>query len=270
MYLTLALAIGTPVFPTVSPSHQVVMEQSLDIVGDRSPKVQAELSPELFAKAQPVDTFSINWPQTHDWQVSNELKIAQQPPTLTTTNESTFQEKIDEFIAKANQYHDQKNFKKEAQALVVTGRYYFYFGVPRKGFVHIESALKIYRQTNDYLGQSDALNALAQIHEGLGEYPKALEYHRQSIAIFEKFISNKKHTPVLMVSLSGMASVNANLGDTKEELKYMNKILQVAKESGDVKIQAAALRYNSSRYFLRGHLKQALQYNKEAAALDPK
>jgi CHAT domain-containing protein/tetratricopeptide (TPR) repeat protein len=269
MYLSLALAITTPVFPPVSPRDQVVMEQSLDIVGYRSPQAQAELSPELLEKAQSANTFGLNWHQAHDWQVSNELKIAQQPPTPTTTKESTFQEKIDEFISKANQYHDQKNFKKEAQALVVIGRYYFYFGVPRKGFTHIESALKIYRQTNDYLGQSDALNALAQIHEGLGEYPKALEYHQQSIAIFEKFISNKKYAPVLMVSLSGMASVNANLGDTKEELKYMNKILQVGKESGDIKIQASALRYNSSRYFLRGHLKQALQYNKEATALDP-
>lgn len=175
MYLSLTLALGNmfAVISPVMPSDQVVMEQGIDIVDDRSPRAQVDLSPNepagLSLKAQP--------------ELSNEFKIAQQPPTPdtktpTTTKELTFQEEIDKKILIANQYRAQKNFKREAEVLTGIGFYYQFFGAPRKGLPYIESALKISRNINDPLLECFALNAMGGNYKSLGEYQKAQESYR--------------------------------------------------------------------------------------------
>ncbi len=246
MYLSLTLALGNmlAMFPPVVSSDRVVMEQSLDIGGDRS----AELS--------------------------NKFKIAQQPPTPdtktpTTTKELTFQEEIDKKILIANQYHAQKDFKKESTTLTGIGLYYSFFGAPRKGLPYIESALKISRSINDPLLQCFALNAMGGTYKSLGEYQKAQESYRQSIATFPKVTKAKIDISILMQALYGIAAIHDDLGETKEDLKYLMEALKIAKESGDVQLQATALRFIRTHYFKREYFETALKYSKEASALDP-
>jgi CHAT domain-containing protein/tetratricopeptide (TPR) repeat protein len=265
MYLSLTLALGNmlAVVPPVMSSDLVPMEQSLDIIGDRSAKAQAELSPNELAglslKTQP--------------ELSNEFKIAQQPPTPetktpTTTKELTFQEEIDKKILIANQYRAQKNFKREAEVLTGIGFYYQFFGAPRKGLPYIESALKISRSINDPLLQCFALNTMGGNYKSLGEYQKAQESYRQSITTFPKVITKKTDISILMQALYGMAAINDDLGETKESLKYLMEALKIAKESGDIRVHATALRYIRTNYFQRSYFEQALKYIKEASTLE--
>jgi CHAT domain-containing protein/tetratricopeptide (TPR) repeat protein len=259
MYLSLTLALGNmlAVVPPVISNDQVVMEQSLDMVDDRSLKAQS---------------------QTRAWQVaelSNELKIAQQPtvkpaiPVPPTKKELTFQEEIDEKVSLANQYHAQKNFKREVEVLTGIGLYHLFFGAPRKGIPYIESALKISRSINDPLLQCFALNALGSNYKALGEYQKAQESYLQSIATFQKLTKTKDATPILTQAIYGIAAINEDLGETKEEFKYLMEALKIAKESNDVKLQATALRYIRTYYFKREYFEIALKYAKEASILDP-
>jgi CHAT domain-containing protein/tetratricopeptide (TPR) repeat protein len=258
MYLSLTLALGNmlAVVPPVMSSDRVPMEQSLDIIGDRSTNEPAGLS----LKAQP--------------ELSNEFKIAQQPPTPdtktpTTTKELTFQEEIDKKILIANQYRTQKNFKREAEVLTGIGIYYQLFGAPRKGLPYIESALKISRSINDPLLQCLALNTMGGNYKSLGEYQKAQENYRLSIATFPKITKAKIDVSILMQALYGIATIHEDLGETKEDFKYLTEALKVAKESGNIQIHATALRYIRTHYFKRDYFETALKYSKEASALDP-
>jgi CHAT domain-containing protein/tetratricopeptide (TPR) repeat protein len=255
MYLSLTLALGNmfAVISPVMPSDRVILEQGIDIVDNRSPQAQAELSPELS-------------PQVKD--LSNEFKLAQQPPATPATKELTFQEEIDKKILLVNQLHAQKNFKREAEVLTGIGFYYAFFGAPRKGLPYIESSLKISRSINDPRLQCFALNAMGGTYKALGEYQKAQESYRQSIATFPKITKNKTDISILMQALYGMAAIHDDLGETKESLKYLMEALKIAKESGDVRVQATALRYIRSSYFQRSYFEQALKYIKEASILE--
>jgi CHAT domain-containing protein/tetratricopeptide (TPR) repeat protein len=243
MYLSLTLALGNmfAVISPVMPSDRVVLEQGIDIVDDLSPKVK---------------------------DLSNEFKLAQQPPATPATKELTFQEEIDKKILLVNQLHAQKNFKREAEVLTGIGFYYSFFGAPRKGLPYIESALKISRSINDPRLQCFALNAMGGTYKALGEYQKAQESYRQSIATFPKITKNKTDISILMQALYGMAAIHDDLGETKESLKYLMEALKIAKESGDVRVQATALRYIRTNYFQRSYFEQALKYIKEASILE--
>jgi CHAT domain-containing protein/tetratricopeptide (TPR) repeat protein len=243
MYLSLTLALGNmfAVISPVMPSDRVILEQGIDIVDELSPKVK---------------------------DLSNEFKLAQQPPATPATKELTFQEEIDKKILLVNQLHAQKNFKREAEVLTGIGFYYSFFGAPRKGIPYIESALKISRSINDPRLQCFALNAMGGTYKALGEYQKAQESYRQSISTFPKVTKNKTDISILMQSLYGMADINENLGETKESLKYLMEALEIAKKSGDVQVQATALRYIRTNYFQRSYFEQALKYVKEASILE--
>jgi CHAT domain-containing protein/tetratricopeptide (TPR) repeat protein len=248
MYLSLTLVLGNmlAVIPPVISGDQVVIEQALDIIGDRSPKAQANLS--------------------------NELKIAQQPivkPATPTTKELTFQEEIDKKVSIANQYRVQKNFKRESEVLTGIGLYHLFFGAPRKGLPYIESSLKVARSMNDPVLQCFALNALGDSYKALGEYQKAQENYRQSIATFQKVTKIKGNTSILLQAMYGIAAVNDNLGETKAEFKYLIEALKISRESGDAQLHSTALRTIRTYYFKRGYFETALQYSKEASSLDP-
>jgi CHAT domain-containing protein/tetratricopeptide (TPR) repeat protein len=251
MYLSLTLALGNmfAVISPMMPSDRVVLEQDIDIVDDRSLKAQAELSPKVK-------------------DLSNEFKLAQQPPATPATKELTFQEEIDKKILLVNQLRAQKNFKREAEVLTGIGFYYSFFGAPRKGIPYIESALKISRSINDPRLQCFALNAMGGTYKALGEYQKAQESYRQSIATFPKITKNKTDISILMQALYGMAAIHDDLGETKESLKYLMEALKIAKESGAVRVQATALRYIRTNYFQRSYFEQALKYIKEASILE--
>jgi CHAT domain-containing protein/tetratricopeptide (TPR) repeat protein len=237
MYLSLTLLLGNmlAVIPPVIPSDRVVIEQSLDVDSDQS----------------------------------NELKIVQQPLVPPTTKEATFQEEIDRKILLANQLHAQKKFKREAEVLNSIGLYYSFFGAPRKGLPYIESSLKISRSINDLELQCFTLNTLGGSYKALGEYPKAQEIYSQSIATFQKLTKTKDNTSILMQALYGIAAVHEDLGEAKKDLEYLIEALKIAKESGNLQLQATALRYIRTHYFKRDYFEIALKYSKEASTLDP-
>ena len=251
MYLSLTLLLVNmlAVIPPVMPSDQVAIEKTLNIVGDRSLKAQVELS--------------------------NELEVAQQPtvkpptPATPTTKELTFQEEIDKKISIANQYRVQKNFKRESEVFTGIGFYHLFFGAPRKGLPYIESALKVAQSINDPVLQCFALSALGDSYKALGEYQQAQESYRQSIATFQKVTKIKSNTSILLRAMYGIAAINDNLGETRAEFKYLIEALKISRESGDVQLQATALRTIRTHYFKRGYFEQALQYSKEASGLDP-
>jgi CHAT domain-containing protein/tetratricopeptide (TPR) repeat protein len=243
MYLSLTLVLGNifAVVPPVMLSDRVVVEQSLDIGGDRS----------------------------------TEFKISQQPQVIPATSASpitkelTFQEEIDKKISIANKYRAQKNFKRESEVLTGIGYYYLFFGAPRKGLPYIESSLKAAQNINDPVLQCFALNALGDSYKALGEYQKAQESYRRSIATFQKVTKIKGNTSILLQAMYGIAAINENIGETKAEFKYLIEALKISRESGDVQLQSTALRIIRTHYFKRGYFEQALQYSKEANSLDP-
>jgi CHAT domain-containing protein/tetratricopeptide (TPR) repeat protein len=237
MYLSLTLALGNmfAVVPPVVPIDRVVLEQRTDIVGDRS----------------------------------HELKIAQQPPVQPATKELTLQEEINRAILQANQHHAQKKFKEESAVLATIGLYYSLLGTPRKGLPYLESSLKIVQDLNDPLQQCFSLNNLGDSYKALGEYQKAKERYRQSIAAFQKVTRTKNNITFLTAALFGIAAINDDLGETKEGLKYWMEALKVSKESGSIRYHALALRNIMNHYWRRNYLEKALEYSKEANILEP-
>jgi tetratricopeptide (TPR) repeat protein len=225
MYLSLTLVLGNifAVVPPVMLSDRVVVEQSLDIGGDRS----------------------------------TEFKISQQPQVIPATSASpitkelTFQEEIDKKISIANKYRAQKNFKRESEVLTGIGYYYLFFGAPRKGLPYIESSLKAAQNINDPVLQCFALNALGDSYKALGEYQKAQESYRRSIATFQKVTKIKGNTSILLQAMYGIAAINENIGETKAEFKYLIEALKISRESGDVQLQSTALRIIRTHYFKR-------------------
>ncbi len=266
MHLSLLLALGS-MLTVVSPvmaDDRAAMEKSLD--GDRSIKAQAELLNELKVSQQPLEAVANK--SIKDYLES----ICQGRPggSASTCASTTFQKEIDQKILQANQFRTQKKFIEESIALHYISGLYHVNGVPKKGLPYLESALKIARNINDPFQICLNLESLGDIYIATGEYQKARESYHQLITIFSETPSTRRISVRLLISaLIGIATINDNLGETKEGLKYLMDALRISKESGNLEFHAAALSKIGSHYSDRGYSETGFKYDKEASTISP-
>ncbi|MCF7813707.1 MAG: GGDEF domain-containing protein [Candidatus Cloacimonetes bacterium] len=132
-----------------------------------------------------------------------------------------------------------------------------------KALDYFNSALKIYKSTNDESGLSDISNHLGTIHNKLGTYEKALEFHFESLRIDEK-LQNKQG---IAQSLNNIGIVYQNLKKYAESLEYYNHALQINYEIDDLDAASKTLNNLGNILLSLENFSQALSYYQRSLTL---
>lgn len=200
-----------------------------------------------------------------DSQHSTNIVINQSLPATQTST----QEVIADLRKRAVEARAAEKFDQEADFLIGVGLLYSGLGEPKAGLEDILAGLEVARRINKLDSQSLALNTLGQIYQELGEYQKAKEFYQQSVTVFSKQQATAKNISALLSAWLGLATINRNLGETKEVVKYHDLTAQKAKEFGNVKWQAQFTNAIGGYYSSLGNFKEAIKYHNASKRLDP-
>ena len=136
----------------------------------------------------------------------------------------------------------------------IQGSSWYVRGDYPKALNYYKQSLKIDEQIGDQIGIAATLNNIGLIYACQGYYPTALDYYAQDLKIEEQ-IGNQKG---IAKSFNNIGIIYYKQGDYPKALNYYNKSLKIKEEIGDQKGAAASLNNIGIIYFKQGDYLEAL------------
>ena len=161
-------------------------------------------------------------------------------------------------------FRDLDDESENAGALSNIGSIYQSLGLYERAEVYFLQAREKQQQFGDEDGEAATLNNLGVVKQNQGEPLEALRYFEQSLPLIEKLGNRTAQARLL-------ASMAIALSDTghppAEAIEKLNRSLQIARETGDVDIEALALHNLGSVYSQLGEPDKALEHYRQALGL---
>ena len=123
-----------------------------------------------------------------------------------------------------------------------------------------QQSLKIFQDIGDISGIASSLNNLGNVYNSLGKYQQALEYYQQSLKIFQ-YIGNISG---IAKSLNNLGSASRNLGQYQQAIEYHQQSLKISQDIGDISGIAKSLRGLGIASFFLGQYQQAIEYYQQS------
>ncbi len=156
----------------------------------------------------------------------------------------------------------QGNQDATAERLITEGRQLI-FKDPDASLDRLKSALKIYRQRQNKLGQQKTLEAIGSTYFFLGDLPQASNYLQKAIAIGQNN-SNRLSQSFAVSAHKLLGNVYLQQGQPQKALKAFDYELQVAKTRQD----SSRISLAASAFYNRGKAYLAMKdYNKASQSL---
>jgi CHAT domain-containing protein/tetratricopeptide (TPR) repeat protein len=124
-----------------------------------------------------------------------------------------------------------------------------------------QQAQTIYRRIGDRGGEGTTLNNIGFVYSSLGQYPKALEYYQQALAIRQDDRRGEGTT------LNNIGLVYDKLGQPNQALEYYQQALVISREVGNRAGEGGTLDNIGGIYNNLGQYRQALEYHQQALAI---
>ncbi|OQY52113.1 MAG: hypothetical protein B6247_17800 [Candidatus Parabeggiatoa sp. nov. 2] len=132
-----------------------------------------------------------------------------------------------------------------------------------KALDFFQQALAIFRDIGDKSGQGKVLTNIGVVYKNLGDYPKALDFFQQALAIFRD-IGDKSGQGT---NLGNIGSVHLSLGDYPKALDYYQHALAIRQAIGDKRGEGAALTNIGLVYQNLGEYQKAKNAFQDSAAI---
>jgi tetratricopeptide (TPR) repeat protein len=123
--------------------------------------------------------------------------------------------------------------------------------------------LAIAQEIGDREGEASALDNLGTVYNLLGQYPQAIEYHQQSLAIAREIGDREGEAN----SLGNLGLAYYSLDQYPQAIEYHQQQLAIAREIGDRKGEASALDNLGTAYKSLGQYPQAIEYHQQSLAI---
>lgn len=122
------------------------------------------------------------------------------------------------------------------------------------------TALGLYREVENFLGQGNTLNKLGFVADRLGEKELALSQYTEALEIYQSLGDRRSEALVM----NNIGHVFSTTGDKQTALEYYTKSLNVLREIGDRQSLGSALNNLGAVHGALGNLKEALRYYEES------
>ncbi len=110
---------------------------------------------------------------------------------------------------------------------------------------------------------SASLTSLGIAYDSLGEYNKAIEYHQQSLVIFQKIGARSG----IAASFNNLGNAYDSLGEYQQAIDYHQQSLVIAQEIGDRSGIAASLNNLGNAYKSLGEYNKAIDYHQQSLVI---
>ena len=144
------------------------------------------------------------------------------------------------------------------------GNAYLNLGQYPKAIEFYQQSLAIKKELGDRQGQANSLNNLGNAYLNLGQYPKAIKFHQQSLAIFQELGDRQGQAS----SLGNLGLAYRNLGQYPKAIEYHQQSLAIFQELGDRQGQASSLGNLGLAYRNLGQYPKAIEYHQQSLAID--
>jgi len=108
--------------------------------------------------------------------------------------------------------------------------------------------------------RSGLLRRLGNAYSDLGDYQRAIEYHRQGLTLDQSVNDQQSRS----VDFDNLGSAYADRGDTAHAIKYYEQALNIARMNSDKGTERAVLSHLGNVYAESGHLHRAILCQKQA------
>ena len=125
-----------------------------------------------------------------------------------------------------------------------------------KAIEYHEQSLAIKQEIGDRDGKADSLTNLGNFYNRLGQYPKAIEYYEQSLAITQEIGVRNGEA----ISLNNLGTVYNQLGQYPKAIEYHEQSLAITQEIGVREGEAGSLNNLGNVYSNLGGYPKAIEY----------
>jgi tetratricopeptide (TPR) repeat protein len=119
-----------------------------------------------------------------------------------------------------------------------------------------QQSLAIKREIGDRNGEAASLCNLGTAYHSLGDYPRAIDFHQQSLAI-QREIGDRNGEAN---SLIGLGNAYKSLGDYPRAIDFQQQSLAIKREIGDRNGEALSLWNLSNIYQQQGKIRKAREH----------
>ncbi|MFE1746371.1 tetratricopeptide repeat protein [Coleofasciculus sp. H7-2] len=127
-----------------------------------------------------------------------------------------------------------------------------------------QQSLAIFREIGDRNGEAASLGNLGAAYDSLGQYPLAIDYHQQSLGI-EREIGDRNGEAA---SLIGLGNAYGSLGQYPLAIDYHQQSLGIEREIGDRNGEAASLNNLGIAYRSLGQYPLAIDYHQQSLGIE--
>nr|WP_306790460.1 CHAT domain-containing protein [Tolypothrix sp. FACHB-123] len=132
-----------------------------------------------------------------------------------------------------------------------------------KAIDYYQQSLALARSIQDREGEGNSLGGLGVAYHSLGDYPKAIDYQQQSLAIARSIQDRQGEGK----ALGNLGAAYISLGDYKQAIDYLQQRLALARSIQDRQGEGKALGNLGLAYLSLGDNKQAINYLQQVLAL---
>jgi CHAT domain-containing protein/Tfp pilus assembly protein PilF len=167
-----------------------------------------------------------------------------------------------EYLDKALAIHKANNdLPEQASTLTFIALNYQNLGETEKALDYHQQALKIYRQTKDLFEQAKTLYSIGLVYSSRGDRPSAEKYIQQGLEL-QKTIQSQLGQDVKsqrnqIIILRQIATSYLALGDTQQQIFYLNQGRIIAHEVGRTQDEAQLISSIGNAYYNLGETQKA-------------
>ncbi|MBD1899170.1 tetratricopeptide repeat protein [Coleofasciculus sp. FACHB-125] len=150
-----------------------------------------------------------------------------------------------------------------ADSLTRLGNAYNSLGQYPLAIDYYQQSLAVFREIGDRNGEANSLIGLGNAYHSLGQYPLAIDYHQDSLAIARDIGDRDEEAS----SLGNLGNAYCSLGQYAQAIDYYQQSLAIEQEIGDLKGEALSLNNLGAVYDSLGQSQQAIDYYQESLAI---
>jgi CHAT domain-containing protein len=167
-----------------------------------------------------------------------------------------YEQSVEEFAALGDDYEQARSLQSMSEMLGWANR----LQDAQRG---LERALPLWRRSGDRAGESRCLDELASDHVKQGESQTGLEIYAQALAL-RRSLGPHPYSEGRIVN--GMAIALANLGDVPGAIARYTDAMELARQGGDEREYAVALKNRANQYSALGETERSLHDLRDARA----